>query len=132
MIGLVKNHAFHCGAVHEPRQCPAYGKQCHKCGKRNHFAAVCQRRRINEIAAETPDETEEFLQIHSLLDRGQRTKMRSNLTVKDNNSRSFTIEFKLDTGAEANVLPYRLYSDMCLGALAFLYYCVMWLWQRHG
>ena len=108
---------FYCGAVHEPRQCPAYGKQCHKCGKRNHFAAVCQRRRINEIAAETPDETEEFLQIHSLLDRGQRTKMRSNLTVKDNNSRSFTIEFKLDTGAEANVLPYRLYSDMCLGPL---------------
>ena len=43
--------------------------------------------------------------------------MRSNLTVKDNNSRSFTIEFKLDTGAEANVLPYRLYSDMCLGPL---------------
>ena len=70
-------------------------------------------------AAETPDETEEFLQIHSLLDREQRTKMRSNLTVKDNNSRSFTIEFKLDTGAEANVLPYRLY-------------CVMWLWQRQG
>ena len=108
---------FYCGAVHEPRQCPAYGKQCHKCRKRNHFAAVCQRRRINEIAAETPDETEEFLQIHSLLDRRQRTKMRSNLTVKDNNSRSFTIEFKLDTGAEANVLPYRLYSDMCLGPL---------------
>ena len=109
---------FYCGAVHEPRRCPAFGKQCHKCGKRNHFAAVCQRRMINEITTEQPaDEDEAFLQIHSLLERGQRTKMRSNLTVKDNNFRSFEIEFKLDTGAEANVLPYSIYSEMCLGPL---------------
>ena len=29
-----------CGRRHEPRQCPAYGKICKKCGKRNHFATV--------------------------------------------------------------------------------------------
>ena len=113
-----KKTCFYCGTIHGPRQCPAYGKQCHKCGKRNHFATVCQRRKINEVIVEQPSESdEEFLQIHSLLDSGRKTKMRSNLTVNDNNSRSFTIEFKLDTGAEANVLPYSLYRKMCLGPL---------------
>jgi hypothetical protein len=33
----------YCNRIH-PRQkelCPAYGKICRKCGKRNHFGAVC-------------------------------------------------------------------------------------------
>ena len=29
-----------CGSKHELRQCPAYGKTCCECGKRNHFGAV--------------------------------------------------------------------------------------------
>eukprot|EP00731_Ephydatia_muelleri_P010090 Em0005g676a len=31
-----------CGMVHPPRQCPAFGKQCLKCQKYNHFATVCR------------------------------------------------------------------------------------------
>ena len=31
-----------CDLVHLPRQCPAYGKTCRKCGKYNHFAVVCK------------------------------------------------------------------------------------------
>ena len=31
-----------CGRKHEPRQCPAYGAVCHKCGKSNHFSKVCR------------------------------------------------------------------------------------------
>ena len=30
-----------CGLVHERKACPAYGKQCRKCGKLSHFARVC-------------------------------------------------------------------------------------------
>ena len=26
-----------CGHTHKPRQCPAYGKICHLCGRKNHF-----------------------------------------------------------------------------------------------
>ena len=35
-----KNCNF-CGRVHEPRKCPAFGKKCLKCDRRNHFAVVC-------------------------------------------------------------------------------------------
>ena len=30
-----------CGFVHQQGRCPAFGKNCNKCGKKNHFSAVC-------------------------------------------------------------------------------------------
>ena len=31
----------YCGNSHQRRQCPAYGKECKTCGKKNHFAKKC-------------------------------------------------------------------------------------------
>ena len=31
-----------CGFVHLQGKCPAFGKNCNKCGKENHFSAVCR------------------------------------------------------------------------------------------
>ena len=31
-----------CGRSHRRRQCPAFGRTCSKCNKRNHFASVCR------------------------------------------------------------------------------------------
>jgi hypothetical protein len=31
-----------CGRNHEARKCPAYGKECYKCQKKNHFAKMCR------------------------------------------------------------------------------------------
>ena len=31
----------YCGGFHQPRQCPAYGKTCSACYKKNHLAKVC-------------------------------------------------------------------------------------------
>ena len=31
-----------CGRSHRPRQCPAFGQLCNKCGRRNHIARVCR------------------------------------------------------------------------------------------
>ena len=30
-----------CGISHPPQACPAFGKQCHKCGKFGHFSRKC-------------------------------------------------------------------------------------------
>ena len=32
----------YCGKSHNRGNCPAYGKKCQKCGKENHFKAVCR------------------------------------------------------------------------------------------
>ena len=33
-----------CNMCHPPRECPAWGKKCHKCGNRNHFSTCCRSR----------------------------------------------------------------------------------------
>ena len=37
-----------CSYEHAPKQCPAYGKECRKCGKMNHFQSKCQQHRYVE------------------------------------------------------------------------------------
>ena len=31
-----------CGRKHDPKQCPAYGKECSKCKRKGHFAEQCR------------------------------------------------------------------------------------------
>ena len=33
-----------CGTSHPPRECPAWDKNCHKCGNKNHFSMQCRSR----------------------------------------------------------------------------------------
>jgi len=37
-----------CGRAHQPGHCPASGKLCRSCGKRNHFAVCCRSRQRSE------------------------------------------------------------------------------------
>ena len=37
-----KTSYFNCGNKHAPKSCPAYGKVCFKCHKKNHFAMFCR------------------------------------------------------------------------------------------
>ena len=109
-----------CGTFkHQPRQCPAYDKTCYKCGKRNHFAAVCRSilstrpnaRQVSEVTTGTTSQSDpSVLQVHSIGGRKKRnfvgSKMRSTLQVNG----IHMCTFKLDTGAEANILPFDLYK----------------------
>ena len=38
---LIRNCKY-CGKTHRKGNCPAFGKKCGKCGKENHFKAVCK------------------------------------------------------------------------------------------
>ena len=37
-----------CGRIHRPKMCPAYGQECRKCKKKNHWASCCQSKAVNE------------------------------------------------------------------------------------
>ena len=37
-----------CGQLHPPRECPAWGKKCCKCGNKNHFTMCCRMRDMEE------------------------------------------------------------------------------------
>lgn len=86
-----------CGSIHEYGRCPAYGEQCNQCKKMNHFAKACEIRTVKQVEIE---EGEMFVgpvvKVHSL-NKETWTEL---LEVNDRK-----IEFKLDTGAEVNILP---------------------------
>ena len=84
-----------CGRTHEMKIafCPAFGKTCSKCGKKNHFASCCYSK-VRQVTAEEP----EWI-----------NNIRNNNVSKDYRCR-FTIEgkdvvFQLDSGSTVNLLP---------------------------
>jgi hypothetical protein len=48
----------YCGLVHVKGRCPAYNKDCRKCGKRGHFSRVCngnKKPQVNQVEANQSD-----------------------------------------------------------------------------
>ena len=57
--GQSRTQCKFCGRNHRigAKFCPAFGKTCSSCGKKNHFGSVCtQRRRIHELNREQEDD----------------------------------------------------------------------------
>ena len=102
--------------VHPPRKCLAYGKKCKQCNGMNHFANVCQgggfrksSKPVHTLRSEadiegTGDDGQLFvgtLFIGDIQANDWQTKLRFSDTP---------VTFKLDTGAQANVLPVNVYG----------------------
>ena len=53
----------YCGLKHEQGKCPAYGKICNICNKRNHFQSVCKSKQksVQKIEQEMSDDADVFL-----------------------------------------------------------------------
>lgn len=103
----------YCGYSHGIRQCPAYGKTCDKCNKPNHFKSCCRSRDVATINAmhNDYDFDDNAELIVASLNRVETVTTRKNYQVPtypwierikmDKSS----IAFKIDTGAEVDVLP---------------------------
>ena len=109
-----KLYCDRCGNWHTKQQvCPALGAECRKCGRRNHFAKVCHTRATQSqplfhysIQKEAPDNDDLF--IGTL---GQTHKVKDwSVTILMNHQRT---TFKIDTGAQCNVIPQWQYHQMC-------------------
>ena len=38
-----------CSYENAPMKCPKYGKECHKCGKLNHFQSRCKQKNVQQV-----------------------------------------------------------------------------------
>ena len=66
----------YCGRKHEysKTKCPAFGKECRKCGKPNHFESMCKsgyktrprQQRIRALSDESDDENNDYFEIHTV------------------------------------------------------------------
>ena len=110
----------YCGRSHAPRQCSAFGKVCRKCGGSNHFASVCLKGRSSARSpapSRRPVHTVESGETSGLfigtvyVGEIDRSGWHANLFVC-----SQEVCFKLDSGADANVLPLETYERLGSGS----------------
>jgi len=90
-------HYQYCDRRHGgPKEaCPAFGQQCRKCGKKNHFQKVCRSTIKPEVCEIT---REELLTLNSC------DKDRAYCNLRVNN---YMVHFLMDCGATVNVLPLK-------------------------
>ncbi|GBN38583.1 hypothetical protein AVEN_110868-1, partial [Araneus ventricosus] len=70
------------GRKHKPRECPAYGKVCTKCNKKNHFAAKCFQNSKNIHEMKVP-ENELDIYIDSVTEKVQENELNSDSMNKN-------------------------------------------------
>ena len=107
---------FQCGSTNKPQKCPALGKVCHKCGRKNHFARMCKTSATGVTKDQRRRQVHD-MDLHSLF-IGVLSQEMDTVAVQppgwfaDIFLRGLKVQFKLDTGAEANVLPVEIYDKI--------------------
>lgn len=129
-----------CGGKHMPKQCPAFGKTCHNCNKKNHFARACLKGKqssnrsayevdddelfIGTVETSTPDKvltTEARYKVQNLSAKVENVPQVE--AVESRNDEWYStlklgehlVKLKLDTGAKCHVLPNRLFNKITQG-----------------
>lgn len=105
----------YCGKAHQAGMCPAYGKTCSKCNKRNHFAAVCRSsvptgQNVHHSEVTLGDPTSNSTDLLHLTDVGQvhaiseasETMLLSGVKIP----------MQVDTGASVSVLSSKIWEDL--------------------
>lgn len=121
-----------CGREHSRGSCPAFGRMCAKCKQKNHFAAVCKthkpfQKKVNQIENTDMLDENACLFIDSVKFKNKCMEIGSvtsdsvfginsvdNVWLTTVDVEGNNIEFKLDSGAEANVLPLKVFNNMTL------------------
>ena len=98
----------YCGSLHQPRQCPAYGKVCTDCNKTCHFCKSKKSRAVHEIEQEIIDNNAsvdiEMVSVHSVQLNVNQSIITANLkTLAGKNS--INIKCKIDMGSNGNIMP---------------------------
>jgi hypothetical protein len=97
-----------CGRQHPPRSCPAWGRQCNKCKRPNHFAEFCR----TGSTVDAVDEELNELFIGGIGDDGnRRDEWWVNLHIKKSR-----VALKIDTGAKANLISHATYKKVAPNA----------------
>ena len=139
---MIKKCKF-CSGSHQRGNCPAYGKRCKTCNRKNHFASRCSQRMVNQVAGQDTsssscDENDDKFFIDMVqVDRNDPLNESQDVTtststqeantststlfmINDSKSdwsvtldmNSTDVTFKIDTGAQCNVIPKSLLHKM--------------------
>ena len=102
-----------CGKQHAKRQCPAYGQKCRKCGKFNHFAKFCRgRRTVQSVATHEQEDSDSDSLFIGTVTKTNKTELQSDECYTTLNVENVPVKFKVDTGAQVNILPLHMYTSL--------------------
>ena len=101
-----------CGNLHTRQQvCPAIGAECHKCGRKNHFARVCRsnskkigKPKLHSIEQNSSDE-DDGMYIAMVNDNTETEEWEVSIRLNEQ-----MVTFKIDTGAQCNVISKETYD----------------------
>ena len=114
----------YCGTQHEPQNCPAFGKRCRRCNKRNHFQKMCMTRpRRHRNAAEVYESSSDTGEYSYSSDDDDESFLGSVKVTSVNKQPGVSwyeevkvggrmIRFKVDTGAQTNLIPKHVYDKL--------------------
>nr|XP_039255361.1 uncharacterized protein K02A2.6-like [Styela clava] len=108
-------HCKYCGGSHVARACPAFGKKCRFCNKIGHFEKVCRTKREDYKSSKE--------RVMSLISEDEDVLMFSvdSETEKkwfvDFNINKQLVKFKLDSGADCNVMSKKTFDGLRLRRL---------------
>lgn len=105
-----QNRCKKCNRLHKPTECPAYGKKCNICRRLNHFAVCCFRRggmpQVSEVCNSTHDDDDfDVLDVGIGSRNGKDWRVKAQVAGRE-------VAFKIDTGSQANLLPFSMYQKL--------------------
>ena len=110
-----------CDKSHPRGKCPAYGKICSNCKKKNHFKVCCpNKKNVHEIEEsfdeQSSDEYEFFvdtIKVENPISLNvDEIKNENSYWMISISSNGTPISYKIDTGAECNVLPSKIFEKL--------------------
>ena len=119
-----------CGRGHSrAEECPAKGRQCNNCNKFNHFARMCrsapqqrqtkpQTKRMHAISdtgdcgEQQSDDDDNELYIDTITKQHANTDKEQAYAELQIGKKRHKLKFKIDTGAQANVIPADTFHDL--------------------
>ena len=107
-----------CGRNHLERRCPAFSRNCLTCGLKGHFASKCYgsqvQKQVQEMGVEgklTVSEEEDDQSTGVFISAIDNLKSDIGWTVQLETNGTI-VRYKLDTGAQVNVLPREVYASL--------------------
>ncbi|KAE9535927.1 hypothetical protein AGLY_007828, partial [Aphis glycines] len=102
-----------CNKKHTRKNCPAYGKICRNCKKYNHFETGCKFKSSKSVMGTIKTESDsEDSDVVFNINKIKNVNLVKNSWMKNIMIQNLTIEFKLDTGSDINIITSEIYNKL--------------------
>jgi len=99
-----------CGLIHPRKKCSAFGQQCFNCGKMHRFRHVCRQQKHRVSTVDQEQDGESSTQSDTMfVEAMSSTEVIGNECYSTLLVENHEVTFKVDTGAQVNILPVDVY-----------------------